>query len=78
MLGGGGVGAEFSVDVGSPEDVEPLVGTTGTAANGVGAGSVVTGGGVGVGVDTGFGGVSVVGAMSASVDELMTALGALG
>lgn len=77
VLGGGGAGAEFSVDFWSPGEVVTVVGSTGTAADVTGAGSVVAGGGVGVG-DAGPAGVSVVGSIEASVSGWATALGVPG
>jgi len=77
VLGGGGAGAEFSMDFWSPDEVVTVVGSTGAAADVSGAGSVVAGGGVGVG-DAGSAGVSVVGSIEATDGGSATALGVPG
>ena len=67
VLGGGGAGAEFSVEVWLCEVIGAVVGSATTAAEVCGAGSVVAGGGVGVTDGADCVGAAVVGSLGASV-----------
>ena len=67
VLGGGGAGAEFSVEVWLCEVIGAVVGSATTAAEVCGAGSVVAGGGVGVTDGANCGGAAVVESLGASV-----------
>ena len=67
VLGGGGAGAEFSVEVWLSEVVGAVVGSAAIAAEVCGAGSVVAGGGVGVTDGANCVGAAVVGSLGAPV-----------